>query len=132
MQINDLCYIFCTFFLLFNLCPITKSLKLLISRGSWAHPQPGDRVPQIQALNLLENRIINMSFRPLYPVQHQWLPEGDQIKGQKLEQASNTLEQLLHIMAQNQKFSQGLHKPLQLLKSRSRFGEITTNLLDHR
>ena len=35
-------------------------------------------------------------------------------------------------MAPNQRFSQGLHKPLQLLQSWSPFGEITTYLLDQR
>ena len=41
------------------------------------------------------------------------------VKGQKLgsEKASNTLEQLFQMMAPNQRFSQGLHKPLQLLQS---------------
>ena len=32
-------------------------------------------------------------------------------------QASSTLEQLFQMMAPNQRFSQGLHKPLQLLQS---------------
>ena len=32
-------------------------------------------------------------------------------------QASSTLEQLFHMMAPNQRFSQGLHKPLQLFQS---------------
>ena len=36
------------------------------------------------------------------------------------------------MMAPNQRFSQGLHKPLQLLQSWSPFGEITTYLLDQR
>ena len=38
------------------------------------------------------------------------------VKEQKLGtvKASNTLEQLFQMMAPNQKFSQGLHKPLQL------------------
>ena len=35
------------------------------------------------------------------------------VKGQKL----GTLEQLFQMMAPNQRFSQGLHKPLQLLQS---------------
>ena len=41
------------------------------------------------------------------------------IKGQTLGtvQASSTLEQLFQMMAPNQRFSQGLHKPLQLLQS---------------
>ena len=40
------------------------------------------------------------------------------VKGQKLvtEQASSILEQFFQMMAPNQKFSQGLHKPLQLLQ----------------
>ena len=42
------------------------------------------------------------------------------------------LEQLFQVMAPNQKFSQGLHKSLQLLHSWSTFGEITTYILDQR
>ena len=42
------------------------------------------------------------------------------------------LEQLFQMMAPNQRFSQGLHKPLQLLQHGSPFGEITTYLLDQR
>ena len=38
------------------------------------------------------------------------------VKGQKL-QASSTLKQLFQMMAPNQRFSQGLHKPLQLLQN---------------
>ena len=38
------------------------------------------------------------------------------VKGQKLG-TSSTLEQLFQMMAPNQRFSQGLHKPLQLLQS---------------
>ena len=55
------------------------------------------------------------------------------VKGQKLgtvTSASSTLEQLFQMIARNQKFSQGLHKPLQLLQSWSLFREITTYLLD--
>ena len=38
------------------------------------------------------------------------------VKGQKLGTVTNssTLEQLFRMKAQNQRFSQGLHKPLQL------------------
>ena len=68
------------------------------------------------ALNSLENKIINMIFRPLYPVSANSFQREIKVKGQRLDQASNTLEQLFHIMAQNQKFSQGLNKPLLLLK----------------
>ena len=41
------------------------------------------------------------------------------VKGHNLGtvQVSSTLEQLFHMMAPNQRFSQGLHKPLQLLQS---------------
>ena len=41
------------------------------------------------------------------------------VKGQKLGTVttSSTLEQLFQMMAPNQRFSQGLHKPLQLLQS---------------
>ena len=41
------------------------------------------------------------------------------VKGQKLGtvQASSTLEQLFQMLALNQRFSKGLHKPLQLLQS---------------
>ena len=41
------------------------------------------------------------------------------VKGQKLGtvKASSTLEQLFQMMAPNQRFSQGLHKPLQLFQS---------------
>ena len=41
------------------------------------------------------------------------------VKGQNLGtlQASSTSEQLFQMMAPNQRFSQGLHKPLQLLQS---------------
>ena len=41
------------------------------------------------------------------------------VKGQKLGTvtSSSTLKQLFQMMAQNQSFSQGLHKPLQLLQS---------------
>ena len=39
------------------------------------------------------------------------------VKEQKLVQFSSTLEQLFQMMAPNQRFSQGLHKPLQLLQS---------------
>ena len=39
------------------------------------------------------------------------------VKGQKLDKASSTLEQPFQTMAPNQRFSQGLHKPLQLLQS---------------
>ena len=52
----------------------------------------------------------------MYPVQRHWLPEGDQVKWQKLELASDTLEQLFHIMTQNQKFSQGLAQATAALK----------------
>ena len=38
------------------------------------------------------------------------------VKGQKLG-TSSTLEQLFQMMAPNQRFSQGLHKPLQFLQS---------------
>ena len=49
------------------------------------------------------------------------------VKGQKLGTviASSTSEQLFQMMAPNQKFSQGLHKLLQLLQSRSQSGEKT-------
>ena len=41
------------------------------------------------------------------------------VKGQKLgtEKVSSTLERWFQMMAPNQRFSQGLHKPLQLLQS---------------
>ena len=51
------------------------------------------------------------------------------VTGQKLSIVT-TSEQLFLMMASNQRFSQGLHKPLQLLQSCSPFGEITTYLLD--
>ena len=60
---------------------------------------------------------------------------GDQGKGAqtRYSPASSTLEQLFHIveqlfriLAQNQKFSQGLFKPLQLLQSGRQFGEAAT------
>ena len=35
----------------------------------------------------------------------------------KIKGHSSTMEQLFHMMAPNQRFSQGLHKPLQLLQS---------------
>ena len=56
------------------------------------------------------------------------------VEGQKLgtAKASSTLEQLFQMMASNQRFSQGLHKPLHLLQSWNPFGEITTYLLDQR
>ena len=44
-------------------------------------------------------------------------------------------EQLFYIMAQNQKFSEGLHKPLQLSQSSHKAEanlERATYLLDHR
>ena len=39
------------------------------------------------------------------------------IKGQKLGTVTSTLQQLFQMMAPNQRFSQGLHKPLQLLQN---------------
>ena len=51
------------------------------------------------------------------------------VKGQKLGTVTSFKEQLV---ALNQRFSQGLHKPLQLLQSSSQFGEITTYLSDQR
>ena len=117
-------------------------LKAVYIKGVWgAVPRshsscaddkaPGDLIPQMLALNLLENKIINMIFRPLYPVSANGFQREIKVKGQRLDQVSNTLEQLFH-MAQNQKFSQGLNKPLQLLKSGSQFVEIATYLLDQR
>ena len=48
----------------------------------------GDLIPKMQALNLLENKIIcsTLFYRPLYPVQHQhqWHPEGNQCKWKRL------------------------------------------------
>ena len=86
----------------------------------------------MQALNFLENKIFNMFFRLFYPVQPNGFQREIEVKGKKLEQASNTLRQLFHIMAQNHKFSQELQKPLQLLKIGSQFGEIAAYLLDER
>ena len=45
---------------------------------------------------------------------------------------SRTTEQLSQIMALTQRFSQGLHKSLQLLQSWCQFGEITTDPLDQK
>ena len=45
-------------------------------------------------------------------------------------QALSTSEQLFQMMAPNQRFSQGLHKPLQLLQSRSQSGVIKAYPLD--
>ena len=45
-------------------------------------------------------------------------------------QASSTSARLFQMMASNQRFSQGLHKPLQLLQSLSQSGAIKTYLLD--
>ena len=47
---------------------------------------PADLIPKRHALNLLENKIIwsTWIYRPLYPVQRQWHPEGDQGIGKKL------------------------------------------------
>ena len=39
------------------------------------------------------------------------------VKGQKLGTVTSTSEQLFQMMSPNQKFSQGLHKLLQLLQS---------------
>ena len=54
------------------------------------------------------------------------------VKRQKLATVTSfrTSEQLLEMMAQNQRFSQGLRKSLQFLQARSLFGEITIYLLD--
>ena len=42
---------------------------------------PRDLIPQMQALNLLENKIIcPILFYMLYPGQRQWFPEGNQVK----------------------------------------------------
>ena len=41
------------------------------------------------------------------------------------------LGKLFQMVAQNQKFSEGLNKPLQLSQSWSQFEQITTYLLDH-
>ena len=46
--------------------------------------------------------------------------------------ASSTSEQLFHMMAPNQRFSQGLNKPLQLLQSCSQSGTIKTYPLDQK
>ena len=52
---------------------------------------------------------------------------------QDLKQASNTLEQLLFLMkAHNQRFSQELHKSLQLFQDESQYGDMTTYLLDQK
>ena len=47
------------------------------------------------------------------------IPREIKVKWQNLGtiQASSTLEQLFHMMAPNRRFSQGLHKPLQLFQS---------------
>ena len=57
------------------------------------------------------------------------------VKGQKLGTVTSFKylgAVFFQMMAPNQRFSQGLHKSLQLLESRSTFGEITTYLLDQR
>ena len=54
------------------------------------------------------------------------------VKGQTLGTVASFKYQLFQMMAPNQRFSQGLHKPLQLLQRSSPFGEITTYLLDQR
>ena len=48
------------------------------------------------------------------------------LKGHKLVQSS--LEQLFQLMALIQRFSQGLHKPLQLLQRWSQIGDMTIYL----
>ena len=56
------------------------------------------------------------------------------VKGQKLGTVTSFkyLGAVVQMMAPNQRFSQGLHKPLQLLQCWSPFGEITTHLLNQR
>ena len=46
-----------------------------------------------------------------------WHLEGNQSKRLELGQASNTSEQLSQMLAQNQRFLQGLYKPLPFLQS---------------
>ena len=52
------------------------------------------------------------------------------VKRQKLGSVTSFkyLGAVFHIMAQNQKFSQGLRKSPQLLQSGSRFGEVATKV----
>ena len=56
------------------------------------------------------------------------------VKGQNMGaiQATSTSAQLFQMMAPNQRFSQGLHKPLQLLQSLNQSGAIKTYPLDQR
>ena len=51
--------------------------------------------------------------------QRQWHPERDKGKRAEVRQCNElqALEQLFQMMAPNQRFSQGLHKPLQLSQS---------------
>ena len=135
--LNDLwsVYFFCIFFyLIIAICKYVFecSVKLLILRGVWGRSPP-ERTTVLSwqgiwrsdttnaGLNLLENKnhLLDIIFRPLYPVQGQWHPEGDQSKGAKAgycNYPSNTLEQLFQIMAQKQKFSQGLNSTAALTK----------------